>query len=298
MNKKELLERFDLKPFRYEIKGKTIFIDTNEGRFVLKKKNPNEDSIYQYLKSRDFPYLPSFMNDSEDEYKLRRFIEEVEMPKEQKMLDYIDVLATLHLKTSHYIEVNEDEYKKLYEDIKNNLVYLNSYYEDYVSLFEQNVIMSPSEYLFCRNSTQVFLILSYAEKKLEEWFQLVKDQHQERHVVLHNDVDLSHFLRGEKPYLIHFEKAKFDMPIFDLYKLYKRYGEDYDFISLLERYEKKYPLLKEEKNLLFLLLAIPNKLDFTGSEYEKCVKITHFLEQIKKTFQLLPNDTEERKQQN
>ncbi len=297
MSKRILLERLGLKPFRFQIKGKTIFIDTNEGRFVLKEKKDSQvESIYQYLKSRDFNFFPPLLNEPNDEYELTRFIEEVPMPKEQKMSDLVDLLAVLHSKTTHYVEVSEDEYKKLYEDIKNNLSYLTSYYEDYVSLFEQNVIMSPSEYLFCRNSTQIFSTISYVEEKLEEWFQLVKEKKQERHVVLHNNLELSHFIRGEKPYLIGFEKAKFDMPIFDLYKLYKKNGEDFDFPSLLKRYEKKYPLLEEERKLLFILLLIPNKISFQGTDYEKCVKLTHFFEQIKKIIGLvLPYDAKERK---
>ena len=213
MNKKrELLNRLGLTPYRYEQKGKTTLIDTKKGRFVLKEKGSSQvESIYQYLKSRGFLYFPEMLNDPKDEYELMRYIEEVPMPKEQKMSDLVDLVSLLHRKTSHYVEISEDEYKKLYEEIKNNLNYLKSYYEDYLSYFESNVIMSPSEYLFCRNSTTVFSLLSYAENELEEWFHLVKEKRKQRHVVLHNHLSLDHFIRGEKPYFISFEKAKFDI---------------------------------------------------------------------------------------
>ena len=59
----------------------------------------------------------------------------------------------------------------------------------------------------------------YSKNELEKWYELVKNSHKKRLVVLHNNLDLSHFLRNSKSYLISWDKSKIDIPIFDLYKL-------------------------------------------------------------------------------
>ena len=127
----EVLEKHHLRPFRYQIKGRTTFIDTKEGRFALKEKTRNNNKpIFEYLKSRNFYYYPKVLNDHNDDYQMTEYIEEVDIPKEQKMSDLIDLLALLHSKTTHFKEIDEDEYKKIYEDIENNIAYLRSYYDD------------------------------------------------------------------------------------------------------------------------------------------------------------------------
>ena len=37
-----------------------------------------------------------------DQYEITEYIEDIEMPKEQKMQDMIDLVALLHSKTTHY----------------------------------------------------------------------------------------------------------------------------------------------------------------------------------------------------
>ena len=40
----------------------------------------------------------------------------------------IDLVGLLHNKTTYYKEVDESDYKELYEDITNNIIHLNGYY--------------------------------------------------------------------------------------------------------------------------------------------------------------------------
>jgi hypothetical protein len=102
-------------------------------------------------------------------------------------------------------------------------------------------------------------------------------------VVLHNNLDLSHFLRNEQSYLISWRKSKIDMPIFDIYKLYKRNGLEFEFSEVLKRYEKNYPLLPEEKKLLFILMALPDKIEFGKNEYDNCLAVNKMIDFVYKT---------------
>ena len=121
----QLLKKNNLKTRSYKKNGKVIVVDTNEGKKVIKKSNNN---IYEYLESRDFNYFPSVRLD--EDYEILDYVEEIEMPSEQKMTDMIKLIALLHNKTTYYKEIVEDEFQKIYDDISNNIEYLNSYYTD------------------------------------------------------------------------------------------------------------------------------------------------------------------------
>ncbi len=294
---RETVEKYALKPLKYQIKGKVTIIDTDNGRFALKEKNRNNNqSIFEYLNSRNFHYYPEIVSTDRDDYEITEYQEMVDMPDDQKMMDMIDLVALLHSKTTYFEEVDIDDYKKLYEDISNNIAYLTSYYNDYISVFETKVFMSPSEYLFARNISAIYSALYFAKQELEKWYEMIQEKRKQRHVVLHNNLDLSHFIRNERSYLVSWDKAKIDLPIFDLYKLYKRHGLDFDFSEILKRYERTYPLLEEERKLLFILIALPDKIEFDGPEYQMCQIISREFDLLFKTEQLIsPYYSKERK---
>lgn len=279
----EITQMYDLKPKKYIIKGKAILLKTDKGSFAIKFKTRNiNNKILEYLDSRSFGYYPKIIY-NDDDYIITEAIEEVEMPIDQKMMDMIDLVGLLHNKTTHYKEVDLDDYKKLYEDISNNIVYLTSYYEDYIAICESHVFMSPSEYLLARNATKIFTSLQFAKQELENWYELIKEKRKQRVVVLHNHLDLSHFMRNKSSYLINWEKAEIGIPIFDFYKLYKKHSIDFEFGELLKRYENSYPLLKEERMLLFILMAIPSKIEFNQNEYDSCNVISRFIDELYKS---------------
>ncbi|MDD3392180.1 MAG: hypothetical protein PHE54_01360 [Bacilli bacterium] len=280
----EILNRYNLKPHRYQLIGKATLIDTDDGCFVIKEKNRNDDKeIIRYLESRSFDYYPKILSDTYDDYELTEYIEQANMPDEQKLLDMMDLVGLLHSKTTYYKEVDEAEYKKIYEDVSNNIEYLLGYYNDMAAIVESKVFMSPSEYLFIRNLSKLFSSLFFCKQELEKWYEMVKVKNKQRQVVLHNNLDISHFIRNNSSYLISWDKSKMGIPIFDLYKLYRRTANEYDFSEVFKRYERNYPLLEDEKKLFFILVALPDKIDFSGSEYEKCLVISKKINMIFKT---------------
>ena len=102
-----------------------------------------------------------------------------------------------------------------------------------------------------------------------------------RVVVVHNNLDLSHYITNN--YLISWDKSKIDMPIFDLYNLYNNHNKDFSFLEILKRYENDYPLKDYERELLFILITMPKKIEFDDTEYNMCVKISNEIERLKKT---------------
>lgn len=283
-----VLSKYSLKPCRYQVIGKVTIIDTDNGKFVIKEKNRDSNSsIYEYLNSRNFNYYPKVISNYEDDYVVTEYLESSIMPDEQKLMDLIDLVSLLHSKTTHYKEVDEADYKKLYEDIANNIEYLYSYYNDIITIIESRVYMSPAEYLLARNISLIFSSLNYAKEELEKWYELINNKTKQRLVVLHNNLDMSHFIRNKEAYLINWDKSKIDIPIFDLYKLYKRHSLDYDFEEVLKRYERNYPLLDEERKLLFILIILPDKLEFDENNFEMTKKVSRLIDSLYKTQKLI-----------
>lgn len=279
-----VLKKHNLRTNSYRKFGKAVLINSNKGKLVLKPKT--NQNIYDYLESRSFNYYPDQIIDDE-EYEITEYVDEIEMPNDQKMLDLINLVSLLHNKTTYYKDVDEDEYKKNYEEIKTDIEYLFNYYNDIISIIETKVYMSPAEMLLARNISIVFAALNYSKQELENWYQLVKEKTKRRYVVLHNNLELDHFIRSKNAYLISWDKSRVDIPIYDFYKLYKKHSIDYDFEFLLKKYEQNYPLLEEERKLLFILISLPDKLEFDDSLYNMCSKINKMIDYLYKTERLI-----------
>ena len=296
-NIRHILEKYQLHPTRYQMKGKVTFVDTDRGSYAMKEMEHDQEEIWNYLRSRNFLYYPEIIR-YENRILVTKLEQDIAMPKEQKAEDLIDLMALLHQKTTHYKEVDISDYKELYEDISNNIFYLKTYYDDMMTIIESHIIMSPSEYLLARNITLVYSALNFSKEALEKWYEMIKDKRKQRMVILHNHLELSHFIRNQNAYLTSWDKAKFGIPIFDFYKFYKKHCLEFEFDELFKRYERSYPLLEEERLLFFILLALPSKIEWNDSEYAMCQKISNMIDEMIKTEKLIsPYNTKNREQE-
>ena len=151
----EALRKHSLVANRYEKRGKATIVNTNEGRYIY-KDSKIDDNILNYLKSRNFDYLPEIIGKEED-YQISRYVDGFDIPNEQKMLDLVKLVALLHSKTTHYKEIDINDYEEIYEDLDNNLKFLYGYYTDLITTIESKVYMSPSELLLARNISKIYL---------------------------------------------------------------------------------------------------------------------------------------------
>ncbi len=279
----EALKRYSLVPTRYEKLGSVSIATTNDGKYVFKDKKI-DTKVLDYLKSRNFDYMPRFINDiKDDDYQITEYLTGFDIPKERQILDMIDLVALLHSKTTHYKEVDLNDYETIYEDIDNNLEYLYGYYTDVITVIESKVFMSPSEYLLARNINIIYDSIDSCKQRLESWHSLVKDKRKRRDVVLHNNLKLDHFIRNEGSFLISWDKAKIGSPVFDLYKLYRNHSLDFDFDEILKEYNRNYPLTEDEQELFFTLISMPALIEFNDTQYNMCKKISKEIDVIYKT---------------
>ncbi len=284
---RKLITKNNLSCKKITLKNNVRIINTPKGTFAIKKKtSKNINNVYKYLKSRAFDYFPEKV-DENDEYEIYEYIDDIDEPNEQKAIDIMYVLSLLHNKTTFYKEVDFDYYKEIYENVNYRLEYLYNYYNDIIAIIEKDVYMSPSNYLIARNITKVYETIKFCQDGIEKWYELIKDKKRMRVATIHNNVCIDHILKKDKPYLISWNKNKTDMPIYDLLCFYKNHYLDFDFIDLFHIYESRYLLLEEEKLLLFILIAIPDKLELNDTEYNLCVKSSHFFDYLYKSENLI-----------
>lgn len=275
------------KPYRYTIKGKATVLETTSGEFVIKPKDKDLNGLYNYLLSRNFNNFPNLIDSSRKDVNVFEYVEDIKMPLEQKCDDLIELIASLHNRTSYYKEVSEDTFKAIYEDIYANIIYLKNYYSSLYDLGFKEVYPSPSTYLFMRNYSKVAASIDFCETELEAWYELVKNETKTRVAMLHNNLELDHFIKADREILISWDHYKIDTPVLDLVNLYKKEYLKMNFEVILAKYLSLYPLLESEQKLLFILIALPPRMEEKSSEFLKCEEIEKMLDYVFKTENLL-----------
>ncbi len=275
------------KPYRYTIKGKTTILETTSGDFVVKQKNQKIKNLYEYLKSRNFDYFPNLIDNTRNDVDVFEYVNEIEMPIEQKANDLIELMSLLHNKTAYYKEVSEDTYKEIYENIKNNIIDLQNYYNDLYEIYFLQEFMAPSAYLLMRNISKIFSALNFCQDEVDNWYDLVKDEKKQRVSLIHNNLELNHFLKDRQGYLISWDKAKIDTPVLDFVNFYKKEFFNLNFEPLFKKYLEKFQFNAAEKKLFFILISLPAKLNIENDEFENVKIIRNFLDYVMKTENLI-----------
>ena len=134
---------------------------------VVKEKEKDLRSLYQYLESRGFSSYPALLDDSREGVNVFEYVPDTKMPIEQKAMDFMKVVALLHQKTTYYREVSEDNFKQIYDNILGQIDYLRYFYTDLYERYFKSVYPSPSEYLLLRNLSKIFSSLDFSAHELE-----------------------------------------------------------------------------------------------------------------------------------
>ena len=277
----DLLQKYDLVIKKLEKRGHVLLVETNDKKYIIKQKKEEKSNLFSYLYSRSFNYFPNlYNNDFDDKYEIFDYIESINMPNQEKAKDIVLLIALLHSKTTFYRKIDIEDYKVIYEDLKEKIDKLRIYYENLNDKIDDEIYMSPSHYLLVRNISKIYASLNYCNYELDNWYKEVKNKDKERVVTIHNNLTLNHFLKNSENYLISWDKSTIDSPIYDLYHFYKNEYKNLEFSELLTLYERKYPLLEEERRLLFILMSIPSKYEEENDEYLNTKRVNDILEYL------------------
>lgn len=292
MNKRELLNYYNIKPISIKKIGSASIITTNDKKYVIKKVNRKIDP-FDYLLTRNFNNFPKVYSNIQDEVELTEYIENQNTPVEQKIEDLVYLSSILHTKTTFYKTVDEDYLKNIYETIITKQEMMYKFYNELQNVIELEVYMSPANYLLIRNISIIYLALRKSREYIENWYEIMKETKKVRLAYIHGNLEKNHLIEGNDLYLVSWDKSRIDLPIYDLETLYRKNYSDTNLSSVLDIYESKYPLKKEEYYLLMSLLLIPDKLNLNLAEYPKTKEVTNLILYMDKTLTYLENNSKE-----
>ena len=288
MNKEDLLNDIVIESLIK--KGKVTVINK---KYIIKDTKRN-NNFFEYLSNRKFNNFPNIYSLLENNVLITDYIEENNVPIEQKIEDMIYLSSILHINTMFDKKLELDNIKEIYEKIKNKIDSTLKYYYNLQDIIEEELYMSPSNYLLIRNISYLYKALKTSNKLLDNWFNRIKDTRNIRYSYIHGNLSSNHLIESNNMYLISWDKSKIDYYIYDIEILYRNEYRYIDLNNLFRIYEKKNIILKEEKELLLALVLIPDIIEFKNkNEYMKTSKITYMIEYIKKTLEYLENNSKE-----
>ncbi|PLS16879.1 spore coat protein YsxE [Bacillus sp. M6-12] len=287
----DILQSFGLTPRYVEEFGNIRRIYTDQGQFALKSipaQNGidfirNVQFLYQKGYNRIVPIYPTIDGRYAVLQKDRLFYLMPWLPNEgsgeryEKHNKMFRELARLHSLSAKEITVNKETREHHYEKISAQWKKQKEFLSEFIKHCEKKWYMSPFELHFCMYYTDIFQALTYAEKKLDEWYDKSKDSAKIRTVITHGKVSAQHFIQDERGYghFINFENTKTVPPHFDLLPFLRKSTSAYpqacdDCVGWLYNYFKYFPL-KEDEMLLFLsYLAHPgSQISIAKSYFEK-----------------------------
>lgn len=264
------------------IKGKVKILDTNDKKIVIKNKNKDMSSLFNYLSERGLENFP-LIEKEESNLINYKYYDEVSSFNTNYDEDFIKLIADTHYKTTYYKDVSRKKYKNIYNTLIGNIDYLKDYYDTLIKKIDVEEYTSPSGYLLLRNYSIINYSLFYVEKELNSWYNLVKDKTKERVTIVHNNLKRSNLLKSDKFLLTGWENYMVDTPILDIYKLYKNEYKEMDFISLFKVYNDTFKLTKEEEKLFFIMISIPKAIKLDNGEIDNINEVKSVLDYMYRT---------------
>ena len=276
-------------PYKYIIKGNVKVLKCHDKDYVIKKKDDLNKLMdtHQYLKSRGFVNFVPIIDADRKEYYVYPYIHEDKIPYEQKNNELAKTAAILHAKTTYFKDVSESTFDNIYNDINNNIDYLNLYYSKlYDDIFYKRYY-TPFENLFIDSYSKINNALGFSKSELDIWYQMVSEKKNQRVSLIHNDLKNEHFLKSDEDYLISFDRSKVDTPVLDLYKFYQNEYDKCNFSEIFKTYIYHYALSDDELKLFFVLISIPKELKLTSNNYDNVRNFYHILNYINKSEELI-----------
>lgn len=247
----------------------------------LKKREKKE--LYNYLKTKNFH---NFIEPIEEDrtYEIYPNTPDI-LPKKDKAIELMSVIALLHNKTTTYEDLNINKIKEIYEKYKQEIFKIKDYYYSLQDRFEDNIYLLPAEYLLLRNISNIYKLINKSEELLDKWYVLKQNDFKIRKCLLHQNINIDNLKQiNNELFLTNWDNYKEDLVIYDFINFYKNEYKTIEMTSLFDLYLSKYPLNNTEITLLLSILAIPPKVLFNKTNYENTVNIKYLTIYVEKTF--------------
>ena len=284
---RNIVDRYNLRINKYTKKNNNVLLDTDKGKYFIKEKKVDKEDLFNYLNTKKFINYIGPYDYFDKKYEIYKYLDEIKIDNNDKAQDIIYLASILHNKTSFYKRITKDEIKKEYEEFIQRINNLTLYYEKLKSTIEEKTYPSPSEYLLLRNISLIFTSIDSSSFFINKWYEKVKDNYKRRISKIHGNLSLSHIIEEESPYLISWDNSRDSSPVIDFLIFFKNNYLDIDFNNLYDIYNLKYPLLIDEKLLLYAHLLLPEKLDLKASEILNTKEVYKLIEYLKRANELV-----------
>ena len=274
---------------KYSFFNNVKYIETDKGNFIIKKDNASD--IFINLERNDFDNYIDYKYQVAD-YRIYPYIDNFEVDDNEKGLDIIYLMSKLHNKTNYFKEKSLDEIKEEYEKKKTKIKELQDYYDYLRFIIEEKKYLTPTEIYLLRNMSIIFICLDLANRYLESWYEIMQTKRRVRISLIHNNLNLDHIIENNKPYLISWDYAKYDLPIYDFVNFYKKEFAKLDFFDLLNIYKNNVRLSQDELLELYIELLMPEKIMLDNSDIKNIYDLTKQNVYLNKTYYLILKDDE------
>lgn len=284
-----------MKQVKYLNKAKIITKDNK--KYIIKSRKIDLENLYANLLNRGFNnyLIPERITESTEIYK---YVDQLNISNSKKSQDIVYLASILHNKTTEFTELSLDEVKKIYED---TITKLDDTYNYYISLqdkIEEHIYMSPAELLLMNNISNIYLMLNFSRKNIEDYYKESENKNIQRKVLIHGNLSLDHIIETDDRYLISWNKARIDSPIYDLLYFYQNDYDQIEISSLYETYQSKYQFTKEEKYLFFSLINIPNIVKLNKNNLIDTINIRKLVNYLDKTIKFTLKENEKNQKTN
>jgi spore coat protein YsxE len=200
-----------------------------------------------------------------------------------------------HLARIHSLTVKEQDFSPEVAD--HSFQYLMGRWESrqfemerFTEMAEQRTYMSPFELTYLSHFHQAMRMAEDAKRSLNNWYEGCKREKRYRSVLCHGKVSRSHLLYSQtgEGHLFNFEKAVLDTPVRDLAMYFRKAAHKSswnreDGFFMLRYYEKQFPLVYEERELLISYLSFPEPIFNAVDAYQNNsrlsqIEMVHMLE--------------------
>ena len=262
-------------------------ISEGDKTYVRKESKNDIISKYNYLESKDFHnYIKTIIING---YEIRDYIKEVDITKEDKISELINIISILHFKTTHYKNYSLNEIKDFYEHTTDEINSIKDYYNNIIEEYDINYFLKPSINFLINNISLIFVSLDNCKYFLDKWYEIVKEKLRKRVVMNHNNLKLSNLIVGDYSYLINFDHSIIDYPIYDIVSIFKNNYKYIDMIDTYKTYCDKCSLFKEEIYLLFVELLKIEKVTFNSLDIINTRKLSELISYLKEVSFFLEN---------
>ena len=269
---------------RVEYHKDYIIVEADDSKKYLLKEKGNSKELFDYFNRIHYSYYLPLISDLDDSIEIYRYYDEISNDIEIKSKEMISSLISLQNKSFYYEEVGEEEFKKIYDNFHRQITDLMEYYYRLNDFIEEFSFPRIDYYVILKYISKIHNILKFSLERLNSWFEL--HDLNLRKCFLINNLKIDNYCYSDVSFFIDYKDSNKDLLIYDFVSFYKE-NNNINILELFEFYNSKINLSKSEMELLFCLICIPEKIDFSNDVYKNSVLIVNTIHYIDKTLEFV-----------